>query len=193
MVTFFECWNGGSIQYDGAMPQFVFPYPPEDSELVAFFQLTGRICEVMTNKEWLLNMGGHYLDIPNFNGPEVWAVIQHIESSMGYVACPLPVQVGNPLMGFTQIPIILWANTQTGRLDMYTPQTGLVYGQVVLPPNFSVHNSHSRMPANFNVQMTAAGEVIGEGAKEFMKSLARGIGDKAGSALVGFIWSSIAN
>ena len=53
MITLFECWNGGTVQYDGIHPpQFVFAFPAANAELVKFFQLSGRICEVLTGSEW---------------------------------------------------------------------------------------------------------------------------------------------
>jgi hypothetical protein len=115
-------------------PQFVFALPPEDPELVRFFQLSGRICEVLTQSEWILNLGGRVFDIPNLPDAEIQSLVQRIQSELGYVPVPVPYQLGHPLAGVVTIPLALWVNVVTGRADVYSPASGLVRGQQLLGP-----------------------------------------------------------
>jgi hypothetical protein len=135
MVTWFECWNGGTVRWDPASPpQFVFALPPEDPEMVRFFQLSGRICEVLTQSEWLLNLGGRFFDIPNLPDGEIQRLVQQIRSHLGYVPISVPYQLAHPLAGVVTIPLALWVNVASGRADVYSPATGLVRGQQLLAP-----------------------------------------------------------
>jgi hypothetical protein len=135
VVTWFECWNGGTVRWDPASPpQFVFALPPEDPEMVRFFQLSGRICEVLTQSEWILNLGGRVFDIPNLPEGEIQRLVHRIRDEMGYVPIPVPYQLAHPLAGVVTIPLALWVNVATGRADVYSPASGLVRGQQLLGP-----------------------------------------------------------
>ncbi|MEK7748291.1 MAG: hypothetical protein AAB300_04380 [Nitrospirota bacterium] len=170
MITLFECWNGGTIQWDRmSPPQFVFNFPPCSHEILKFYQLSGRICEVMTQTDWHLNMGGQLFDIPNLPPQEIDAFVVNIQNTMGYAARPIPYHIGNPFIGYITIPIVLWVSVYTGRADMYNPFTGLVYGQQSLPPQ-----QQFNMPiktTNFGMNITPEGTVEGGGAKNLLQSI----------------------
>ena len=96
MVTLFECWNGGTVQWDQINPpEFVFAFPPASKEVIIFFQLSGRVCEILTNAGWHLNMGGQLFDIPNLPSNEIFNFVNSIKNTMGYAATPIPYQLGN--------------------------------------------------------------------------------------------------
>ncbi|MEI6756508.1 MAG: hypothetical protein FDX18_07140 [Chlorobium sp.] len=175
MITLFECWNGGSVQWDRMKPpQFVFNFPPGSPEVITFFQLSGRMCEVMTQTEWHLNMAGQLFDIPNFPPLEIDAFASNLRNTMGYAPVSIPYQIGNQFTGFMTIPIVLWVNVVTGRADMYNPFTGLVYGQQLLP---SQQQFNIPVPTtNFLMSITPQGTVQGNGAKNFLDSLSTIIG-----------------
>jgi hypothetical protein len=201
MITLFECWNGGMAQWDRITPpQFAFAFPAASPELVTFFQLSGRIGEVLTGTEWLLNIGGQLFDIPNFPPDEINTFVQGVRASMGYQAVPVPFQLGNIFSGFITIPVALWVNVQTGRADMFNPMTGPVVGQQLLPPQMQMPmwpgqgqpafaSSPGVMPApagaaslpqlgpapagSLAVNLTAGGEVHGGGAKSTLESVAK--------------------
>lgn len=170
MITLFECWNGGSVQWDRVNPpQFVFNFPSGSPEIITFFQLSGRMCEVITQTDWHLNMGGQLFDIPNLPPFEIDAFSSNLKNTMGYVAMPIPYQIGNQFTGFTTIPLVVWVNVSSGRADMYNPFTGLVYGQQLLPPQ-----QQFNMPVpttNFSMSIIPQGTVQGNGAKNFLDSL----------------------
>ena len=91
MVTLFECWNGGTVQWDGmSPPHFIFAFPPASPEMVAFFQLSGRICEVLTQSEWILNIGGQLFDIPNLPVEEADSFALRMRDRIGYVPVTIP-------------------------------------------------------------------------------------------------------
>jgi len=175
MITLFECWNGGTVQWDRINPpQFVFNFPPGSPEIITFYQLSGRTCEVMTQTDWHLNMGGQLFDIPNFPPQEINTFASNIRNTMGYAAMPIPYQLGNPFIGYITIPIVLWVSVYTGRADMYNPFTGLVYGQQLLPPQ-----QQSNMPmqtTNFAMGITPQGTAQGSGAKSVLQSIATIVG-----------------
>jgi len=199
MITLFECWNGGMVQWDRMTPpQFAFAFPAASPELVAFFQLSGRIGEVLTGTEWLLNIGGQLFDIPNIPPAEIDGFTQGVRTSMGYAAVPVPFQLGNMFSGFITIPVALWVNVQTGRADMFNPMMGPVIGQQLLPPQMPVwpgqgpsafSNFPGSMPVpalpgsmpqvapapggGLAVNLTARGEVQGGGAKSTLESIAK--------------------
>jgi len=175
MVTLFECWNGGAVQWDQVNPpQFVFSFPPESLEVVTFFQLSGRICEVLTQCEWHLNLGGQLFDIPNLPPHEINNFVLNVRNSMGYVSTPVPYSLGNPLSGYTNISLALWVNVRTGRADMYSPFTGLVYGQQLLHPQSQFNIP---MPAqNFQMNITPQGTVQSGGAQNTLQSIAKIVG-----------------
>lgn len=170
MTTLFECWNGGTVYSDRINPpQFVFNFPPESSEVITFYQLSGRMCEVMTQCDWHLNMGGQLFDIPNFPSHEIEAFALNIKNTMGYTAMPIPFQHGNPFIGYITFPIVLWVNNYTGRADMYNPITGFNYGQQLLTPQqqFNMHMP----PQNLAMSITPQGSVQGTGAKNLFQSI----------------------
>jgi hypothetical protein len=188
MITLFECWNGGMVQWDRITPpQFAFAFPAASPELVTFFQLSGRIGEVLTGTEWLLNIGGQLFDIPNFPPDEINAFAGGVRASMGYAAVAVPFQLGNMFTGFITIPVALWVNVQTGRADMFNPMTGPILGQQLLPPQMPVWpgqvppafaTSPGAMPVpaapgGLAVNLTAKGEVHGGGAKSTLESIAK--------------------
>ena len=199
MITLFECWNGGMVQWDRITPpQFAFAFPAASPELVTFFQLSGRIGEVLTGAEWLLNIGGQLFDIPNFPPDEVNTFAQGVRASMGYACVPVPFQLGNMFSGFITIPVALWVNLQTGRADMFNPMTGPVLGQQLLPPQMpgwpgqgppAVATFPGAMPvptapgsvpqhgpapaSRMAVNLSAQGEVRGGGAKTTLESIAK--------------------
>jgi hypothetical protein len=202
MITLFECWNGGMVQWDRITPpQFAFAFPPASAELVSFFQLSGRIGEVLTGTDWILNIGGQLLDIPNFPPEEVNSFVLGVRAAMGYASIPVPFQLGNMLTGVITIPVALWVNLQTGRADMFNPMTGPVVGPQLLPPqmpaqvpswpgqavggfsNFPGAMSPAAMPgavpqpgaspaAGLAVSLNSNGEVKGGGAKSTLASIA---------------------
>lgn len=198
MITLFECWNGGMVQWDRMTPpQFVFAFPAANPELVKFFQLSGRIGEVLTGTDWLLNVGGQLFDIPNFPSDDINAFAIGVRTSMGYASIPVPFQLGNMFTGFVTIPVALWVNVQTGRADMFNPVTGPIIGQQLLPPEMPAwpgqgpavfSNFPGAMPspaapgpmsqlapgtpAGLEVNLTSKGEVHGAGAKGTLASLA---------------------
>jgi hypothetical protein len=199
MITLFECWNGGMVQWDRITPpQFAFAFPAASPELVTFFQLSGRIGEVLTGAEWLLNIGGQLFDIPNFPPDEVNTFAQGVRASMGYACIPVPFQLGNIFSGFVTIPVALWVNLQTGRADMFNPMTGPVLGQQLLQPQMqgwpgqgakAFASFPATMPTlsapgsipqlgpapagGIAVNLTAKGEVHGGGAKNTLESIAK--------------------
>ncbi|GEM_PF-7118462 len=175
MVTLFECWNGGTVQWDQINPpQFVFAFPPESFEVVTFFQLSGRICEVLTQCEWHLNFGGQLFDIPNLPPHEINNFVLNVRNSMGYVSIPVPYSLGNPFSGYTNISLALWVNVCTGRADMHNPFTGLVYGQQLLRPQSQFNIP---MPtANFQMNITPQGTVQSGGAQNTLQSIAKIVG-----------------
>jgi hypothetical protein len=135
MITPFECWNGGSVRWNGlSLPEFVFSFPPADRDLVAFLQLSGRICEVLTQCLWLLNVGGQPIEVPELPAEEVNALALAIEEQAGYVPVVVPYQPESLFAAHFAIPLILWANVVTGRADMFSPATGLVLGHQLLDP-----------------------------------------------------------
>lgn len=135
MTTVFECWNGGMIQWNGMTPpQFAFAFPPVDAALVSFFQLSGRMGEVLTGSQWLLNMAGQLIDIPDFPPQEIELFTIGVRQTMGYAAVPTMTQLVNPLTGITAVPVALWVNVQTGRADGYNPFAGPSIGPQLLPP-----------------------------------------------------------
>lgn len=84
MITLFECWNGGTVQWDRINPpQFVFNFPPRSPEIITFYQLSGRICEVMTQTDWHLNMAGQLCDIPNLPPQEINAFASNMRNTIG--------------------------------------------------------------------------------------------------------------
>jgi len=199
MITLFECWNGGMVQWDRITPpQFAFAFPAASPDLVKFFQLSGRIGEVLTGAEWLLNIGGQLFDIPNFPPDEVNSFAQGVRASMGYACVPVPFQLGNVFSGFITIPVAVWLNLQTGRADMFNPMTGPIVGQQLLPPQMpgwpgSGPNAFANVPAAdptqafrgtmphlgptpasaMAVNLTTKGEVQGGGAKNTLESIAK--------------------
>ena len=176
MITLFECWNGGTVQWDRiSPPQFVFNFPSGNPEIITFFQLSGRMCEVMTQCDWHLNMGGQLFDIPNLPSQEIDAFAFNIRNTMGYTAMSIPYQLGNPFIGYITIPIILWVSVYTGRADMYNPFTVLVYGQQLHPPQ---QQFNMPMPtANFAMSITPQGTVQGSGAKSVLQSIVTIVGE----------------
>jgi hypothetical protein len=198
MITLFECWNGGMVQWNRITPpQFAFAFPPASAELVKFFQLSGRIGEVLTGTDWVLNMGGQLFDIPNFPPDEIDSFAQGVRASMGYAAVPVPFQLGDMFSGFITIPVALWVNVQTGRADMFNPVMGPVVGQQLLPPQMpawtgqgppvfssfpgampgpatpgSVPQLGATSLAGLEVNVTSKGEVRGGGAQSTLESLA---------------------
>jgi hypothetical protein len=190
MVTLFECWNGGSVQWDRITPpRFAFAFPAASSELVRFFQLSGRIGEVLTGADWLLNIGGQLFDIPNFPPDEIGAFALGVRASMGYTPVPVPFQLGDAFSGVITIPVALWVNVQTGRADMFNPFMGPLVGQQLLPaamtwspgqaaPAFSNVSGVGPQAApsglaGLEVNLTAKGEVHGAGAKSTLASIAK--------------------
>ena len=172
MITLFECWNGGSVQWDQInQPQFVFSFPPQNTELIKFFQFSGRICEILTQREWILNIGGQLFDIPNLPQKEIDNVMQNIKSNMGYTSMTIPYQLGNFYVGFTTIPLSLWVNIITGRADMYNPFVGFVPGQQLLSPQM---NFNPLLPINnLQINLSQDGTIQGEGGETTLQSIAK--------------------
>ena len=171
MVTLFECWNGGTAQWDRiSPPQFVFAFPPGSPEIVTFFQLSGRICEVLTQSDWHLNIGGQLFDVPNLPAQEITNFVLNVRDKMGYASVPVPCQLGNPFIGYFTVPLALWVNVNTGRADMYNPFTGLVYGQQLLPPQPQLNIPMPIM--GFAMSVTPQGVVQGSGAQSVLQSIA---------------------
>lgn len=180
MVTLFEYWNGGRVQWDGrSPPQFAFEIPPGDEEMITFFQLSGRICEVLTRSEWVLNLGGHLFDIPNLISSELDLLVKRIESEVGYVPVSVPYQIRLPFAGATAIPLALWASTRTGRADMYSPSTGLVRGMQLLPPSAGIARPSSQGLPGFEAA-AAPMDSAQYGNGSLMQSLAGLAGDSQG-------------
>lgn len=159
MISLFECWNGGTAQWDQVQqPEFVFSFPPQDAEVVTFFQLSGRICEVMTQCEWQLNMGGQLLDIPDLPDNEIRNFVFGVRSGMGYASVPVACPLGTAYGSYVSVQLALWVNTHTGRADMYNPFQGLVYGQQLLRAS---HPNRSPQFDNFRMNMNPQGHVQG--------------------------------
>lgn len=175
MATLFECWNGGTIQWNRVTaPQFVFGFPSPAHDIVQFFQVSGRICEVLTRTEWHLNMGGQVLDIPNLPEYEITQFVVNVRNTMGYTATVMPYQLGNVFTGYVTIPVVLWVSLQTGRADMFTPAAQLVYGRQFLVPQQQYITPWPQ--ANMSINMSTQGGISGSGGKNFMQSMATIVG-----------------
>jgi hypothetical protein len=175
MATLFECWNGGTVQWDRInLPQFIFAFPPGSPEIVTFFQLSGRMCEVLTQSEWHLNFGGQLFDIPNLPPQEIDMFALNAKTTMGYAPIPVPYQLGNPFLGYFTIPLVLWVSVHTGRADMYNPFTGLIYGRQLLPAQqqFTI----PMLATNYAMSVTPQGCVQGNGAKSVLESIGTIVG-----------------
>jgi len=172
MITLFECWNGGCVQWNqNNPPQFCFGFPPQTLVLIKFFQISGRVCEILTQRDWILNIGGQLFDIPNFPQEEIDSIVTSIRNNMGYTSQAVPCQLGNPFGGFFTIPIALWVNLITGRADMYNPFVGFVIGQQLLLPNI---NFNPLVPSsNFQVNLLQSGKIEGQGSETTLQSIAK--------------------
>jgi hypothetical protein len=175
MITPFECWNGGRVQWDGAgLPQFAFAFPPESRDTVAFLQLSARICEVLTQSDWLLNVGGQLFDVPDLPVSEIHRLARAIRDAAGYVPVTVPYRLDSPTTGTITLRLVLWANVQTGRADVYLPLTGLVEGQQLLDPQpWPASDASPGAPAG----ATAEVPFQGRDAQGLLESLAALAGD----------------
>lgn len=170
MITPFECWNGGRVHWDGmSLPQFVFEFPPESLDMVTFLQLSGRICEVLTQSDWILNIGGQLFDIPDLPTEEINRLALAIGEGTGYMPVTVPYQLGNALTGYVTIPLALWTNLETGRADVYSPSTGLIQGHQLLDPQPQAGAGADTMHPSFQ----------GGSARSLLQSVAAMAGDSS--------------
>ncbi|MEM9158131.1 MAG: hypothetical protein AAGB46_03705 [Verrucomicrobiota bacterium] len=168
--------------------------------------MSGRICEVVTQTDWLLNMGGQIFDVPNFPEPQVQQFIQYAQNQFGYTTANAPFNIGNAFTGFVTIPVSLWVNQQTGRADMYNPIVGYMPGQQLLQPPpqvpplgmtpspFSQQSAAPgpQMPQNFNFSMNAHGQPEGNGAANMMNTFIKGLGEGIGGGIIDVAKQAIA-
>jgi hypothetical protein len=169
MPTLFECWNGGSAFVNGNTPNFVFNYPANNQELLAFFQLSGRIWEVLAGVDSYIVMGGQVFDVPNFPAHEVNEFVSRMQQNMGYTPMPLQMQALNNFGGFTSMGVVVWVNLGTGRADMYNPFAGYVYGMQLLQPQ---NNFQAGFYNQFNISLNTNGIVQGGGQKSTLNKIA---------------------
>lgn len=174
MITLFECWNGATVQWDRVNPpQIVFAIPPQSPGMVRFFQLSGRICEVQTQADWILNMAGQLFDIPNLPSREINDLVLNMRNETGYAPVTVPYQLGDPFTGYITIPLILWANVRTGRADMYSSLSGLIRGQQLLHPEAPLGPDMRRTSADgLGVNTNQGGTPWGDDGQRFLHSLA---------------------
>ena len=78
----------------------------------------------------------------------------------------------------------------TGRADMYSPFTGLISGQQLLP---SESQFNIQIPTGFDMNLTQGGTVEGNGAKNLLTSFAKGVGKGIGTTITEFIISGISD
>jgi len=118
--------------------------------MVAFPLLSGRICEVLTRSDWILNMGGQLFDIPDLPVEEIGRLARSIRDAVECVPVTVPHQLGDPSTGYITItiPLVLWTNAATGRADVYSPLTGFVQGQQLLDPQAQLSGSAPRASAD---------------------------------------------
>jgi hypothetical protein len=170
------------VQWDGmGLPQFVFAFPPQSPEMVTFFQLSGRVCEVLTQSEWVLNIGGYLFDIPNLLPKEIDGLIPKIQNELGYLPVAVPYQLGNRFGGTITLPLILWVEARTGRADMYSPSSGVVQGQQLLQPWSGPGGNAGQVAAGgYEVRMTPQGAIQGGGERRLLESLSQMADDSHG-------------
>jgi len=135
MITMFGLWNGGTPQFgEAGFPELFFPFPPASPDLVQFCQVSGRVNELLTNAEWLLNFGGYRYDIPNLPAPQLEVLLKKVETDFGHVPQSIPFQLTPPNAAPISVPLIVWADLRTGRADAYSPATGIQQGPTLLEP-----------------------------------------------------------
>lgn len=184
MPTLFECWNGCQIYWNGITPpQFVFSYPPANPQVLGFYQLSGRITEVLTSSEWILNMGGTMYDVPNLPPAEVGLIVDSITANMGYAATPIPANLPHPVSGVTTFPLAVWTNVVTGRADILDPQIGLRPGAQILPPRAQFNSPYSS--AQLGINMGPGGSIEGGGVANTLVSIGKLC--RAGSSILTFL------
>jgi hypothetical protein len=120
--------------------------------MVAFLQVTGRICEALTQCDWMLSFQGQLVVILDLELSEGQALVSQIEQSARYTPVTVPHQMSLGFANYFTIPLVLWADTKTGRADMYSPDAGLIEGQQLLHPRVP-----SRVGSTFSTITTITG------------------------------------
>ena len=125
MNTLFECWNGGIVEWDGlSSPRLSFSFAISSNDMLTFFLVSGRICQLMTRAEWQLSFAGKAYSIPPFPRQEMGRLLDLIPRQFGY----------SPVLheSYTQqdqeeysIYQLRWAHLASGRVHTYAPFIGM--------------------------------------------------------------------
>jgi hypothetical protein len=165
----FECWNGGQAVYHNQQPAFVFQFPAQGNELLSFFQLSGRICELLSGyHRSSLVMGGVAYDIPDFPQREVELFVEKLQATMGYRPVTRDIMAPDGFGMMYPMRITLWANLGTGRADMYNPMYGMQPGMQFLQPQLQFQPAFY---SSYNMQLQQNGQTQGEGKKNTLQKI----------------------
>ncbi|MBW8192558.1 hypothetical protein K0504_16075 [Neiella marina] len=138
MITLFECWNGGIVEWDGlSSPQISFSFPVANGDVLAFFLICGRIAQLHTRTDWQLRFGTTSVRIPSLPQNEVNQLSERIRRKLGY----MPLLVNNVRQDVNAEESLLrqmqWVEIATGRIDAYLPFIGLRQGKQRYVRNFT--------------------------------------------------------
>ncbi|MCM2678429.1 hypothetical protein [Echinimonas agarilytica] len=125
MNTLFECWNGGIVEWDGlSAPRLSFPYAVNDSELLAFFLISARACQLQSRLGWQLNFAGKACSVPLFPAQEMMNLLYKIQQQCGYG--PTLVRCNRESMNDDDVLLlrIKWVHLASGQANSYMPFIG---------------------------------------------------------------------
>ena len=169
MATIFEYWNGGTAVHNGRFAGYMYDFPPVSQEVVIFFQLSGRIWEVLMGQDCFLQMAGHVLDVPNFPANEINAFVESVQKDMGYTPRLVNTMGLGPYGNLIPTTAILWVNLGTGRADTFNHTQGHIINPPILHP---MNNFNSNFYQQYNSDISPNGAVSGSGVTKTLKSIA---------------------
>ncbi|GGA62764.1 hypothetical protein GCM10011369_00010 [Neiella marina] len=130
MITLFECWNGGVVEWDGlSSPQISFSFSVTDGDVLAFFLLCGRIAQLHTKTDWQLRFGVTPVSIPALPQREVCSLLESMRQNLGYMPLLQNDVTKDINAEETLLRRLQWVEVATGRIDTYTPFVGLRKGK----------------------------------------------------------------
>lgn len=130
MITLFECWNGGIVEWDGlSSPQISFSFPIVNGDVLAFFLICGRIAQLHSRTDWQLRFGTKSVRIPQLPQAEVSLLAERIRHKLGY----MPLLINDVRRDIHAEESLLrrlqWVEIASGRIDAYLPFVGLRQGK----------------------------------------------------------------